>query len=325
MQQRHSNSSIEHPKVELHCHLLGVLSPSLLAEVSKSQAVLVAEKDLAKVLPITRKEGFQRAIDVLAPYQGATWQEYCPILSFHIAALIRQNVVYTEIMISPLMFPQQRDEMMAAFRQFRRWVDSLEQGRLQVEFLMVLPRTLPSDKVEKNTLDYLQLYAAGLIAGVAVVGLENGGSIRHLSATLTQFKNVGLGIEIHAGEHSGPEDVWEALEFGLADRIGHGIGAFQDDVLIDHLQDQRIHLEFCLTSNLCTGSIQGWEEHPILLALERGISFSLNTDDPGLFACSLTDEFELAIKHYGFSDEDFSTIYSHALEARFQPRLKYLR
>ncbi len=38
-----------------------------------------------------------------------------------------------------------------------------------------------------------------------------------------------MGIEIHAGEWSGPESVWDALEYGKPDRIGHGVGAFEDE------------------------------------------------------------------------------------------------
>src|SRR5690606_10637228 len=94
-------------KAELHCHLLGVISPQLLAGIGKSTEVLVSAADLEAVLPITGKQAFQRVIDTLLPYQKAGWLDYWPILVYHAGELIRQNVVYTEIMNSPLMFPQE--------------------------------------------------------------------------------------------------------------------------------------------------------------------------------------------------------------------------
>lgn len=314
----------ELPKVELHCHLLGVISPQLIAEVSQSGAVLVSAADLGQVLPISKKEEFQEAIDVLAPYQAASWQTYAPILAHHLDSLLQQNVVYTELMISPLMFPQEKAKMIASFRQFRQWVDHLEREQIQVEFLMVLPRSLPSYKLNKNLDQYLALFAEELIVGVAVVGLENGTSIRSLSPALERFKEAGLGIEVHAGEHSGPEDIWEALNYGFADRIGHGVSAFKDPKLLNTLAQQQIHLEFCLTSNGCTGSVPNWAKHPIRKAKALGLSFSINTDDPGLFDCHLTGEFQQAKERYGFTIADFKTIYTQALAARFRPRLKYL-
>lgn len=314
----------ELPKVELHCHLLGVISPQLIAKVSQYDAVLVSAADLGQVLPIRKKEEFQAAVDMLAPYQAASWQTYAPILVYHLESLLKQNVVYAELMISPLMFPQEKREMIASFRQFRQWVDHLEQQQIQVEFLMVLPRSLPTYKLDQNLGQYLELFSEELIVGVAVVGLENGTSIRPLSPALYRFKKAGLGIEVHAGEHSGPGDVWEALEYGFADRIGHGIGAFTDPKLLGTLAQQQIHIEFCLTSNGCTESVPNWTKHPIRKAKELGLSFSVNTDDPGLFGCHLTGEFQLAMERYGFTIADFEAIYTQALAARFSPRLKYL-
>lgn len=311
------------PKIELHCHLLGVISPTLLRQINEAEAALVNSHVLRQVLPINNTVDFQRVVDTLLPYQRATWQAYRPILAYHIQELIRQNVIYTELMISPLMFPQQIDKMLSSFQTFRQWINGLEQGRLQVEFLLVLPRNLDSKKVAKNVRQYIALYEAGLIVGVAVVGLENGTSIKRLLPALQQLKAAGLGIEIHAGEHSGPEDVREALELGGADRIGHGISLFQDPELVRQVAGRQVHFEFCLTSNLRTGSIAQLGEHPLPLAKQADIPFSLNTDDPGLFACSLNEEYLLAAKHWHLTQADFELMFTNTLKARFQAVLRY--
>jgi aminodeoxyfutalosine deaminase len=98
---------------------------------------------------------------------------------------------------------------------------------------------------------------------------------------LDRWRDAGLGIEIHAGEHSGPESVEDALKFGRPDRIGHCFPVFRDPAALNIIKDSKVHLEFCPTSNLCTDAITHLEQHPIK-QVEQGLGFSINTDNPGL-------------------------------------------
>lgn len=315
----------ELPKVELHCHLLGVITPKLLHQLQAANDYrLVPVEPLARLLPVRDTTAFREVLQLLAPYQKASWIDYQPILTYHIQQLIAQQVVYTEIMISPLMFPQTTAQMIEAFRAFRQWVDKLEQERIQVEFLMVMPRWLNSDQISRNMHQYIELSRVGLICGVAIVGLEDGTSLQRFTYALKQCKKAGLGIEIHAGEHSGSENVWDAVNYGLADRIGHGIGLFQDVRLVEYIRSKQIHLEFCPTSNLCTGSVTNLSQHPLPIARQLGLSYSVNTDDPGFFNCTLTDEYRLLAHYFDFSQQDFNRLFETSIQARFRKQLKYI-
>ena len=57
---------------------------------------------------------------------------------------------------------------------------------------------------------------------------------------------------------------------------------------------------------------------------ERGLSYSLNTDDPGAFDCSMESEYETVAKAFGFDPADFMGVFRQSLAARFEPRLRYL-
>ena len=65
-------------------------------------------------------------------------------------------------------------------------------------------------------------------------------------------------------------------------------------------------------------------DHPLKRALDLGVSFSINTDDPGAFECSVCSEHQLSQDAFGFTPDDFKTIYTQSLAARFQPRLRHL-
>jgi len=86
--------------------------------------------------------------------------------------------------------------------------------------------------------------------------------------------------------------------------------------------EQAYPIEICPTSNLKTGSISKIEEHPVRKARELGLSFSINTDDPGPFECSMESEYALLANVLGFQESDLQRLYANSLEAKFQPKLR---
>ena len=168
----------------------------------------------------------------------------------------------------------------------------------------------------------MTLHEAGLIVGVALASENKEYNVKRLHSIFAQFHEAGLGIEIHAGEWLGSESVWDALEYGYPDRIGHGVSLFHDPKLLDLIRERDIHVEMCPTSNLKTGSISRIEEHPIGIAKELGLNMSINTDCPGIFECSMESEYELTEKLFGFGQNDFQKVLTDSLRARFQPELR---
>ena len=46
-----------------------------------------------------------------------------------------------------------------------------------------------------------------------------------------------------------------------------------------------------------------FEKHAVKRFAEDGVSFSINTDDPGVIFCTITDEFDIAEKKIGLTKE----------------------
>ncbi len=112
----------------------------------------------------------------------------------------------------------------------------------------------------------------------------------------------GANITIHAGEASGPDSVWSALEDLGAKRIGHGIRSVEDPELMDYLREKQILLEMCPTSNRITSAWPDYSTHPFRTCFEFGIPVSLNTDDPSIFGNRLSDEIGIAKNSMRMSD-----------------------
>lgn len=313
-------------KVELHCHLLGIIGPNVLNQIRQLGREMLVDIDaLKKIYPISGLDGFRSWLALTLPYQSAPVSFLIDVLSIYIQDLIKQNVVYAEIMLSPLPFMNSQKSLIKTFKGFRDQVLLLEQGKVQIEFIVVLPRSLPEEKIKSDVENILGLYKEGLVVGVAIVGLEDGLSLEKFKPYLHVLKKAGLKVEIHVGEHSDAYSVQDVIASDIADRIGHGIGAFKDSQVLEELKASKIHLEFCISSNLSTGSVLEISEHPIQKANQLDMNFSVNTDDPGIFDCSMTGEFLILHEKLGFTIEDFNKIFKQSLAARFADTLRYMK
>jgi adenosine deaminase len=122
---------------------------------------------------------------------------------------------------------------------------------------------------------------------------------------------------VHAGESSGPEGVWDAVDLLGADRIDHGVRAIEDPALVRMLVDRQIPLGICPTSNLALGVYPSLQEHPIERLRAAGVRVSVNTDDPALLGASLVGEYGLCRQAYGWSDAVTKAVARTSIEASF--------
>jgi adenosine deaminase/aminodeoxyfutalosine deaminase len=166
-----------------------------------------------------------------------------------------------------------------------------------------------------------RLAAAMRERGVVAFGI--GGDEAHTRATA--FREVfawcrrqGLRLSPHAGEVTTAQSVWDALECG-ADRIGHGIRAIDDPVLVKHLRDHQILLELCPTSNVRTGAVATLDEHPLRRLYDAGVPLTLNSDDPPMFGTTLLNEYRVAAAQFGFTPEQLRRIARHGFLHAFDP------
>jgi adenosine deaminase len=310
------------PKVELHCHVDGIVDPPMLREIeARGVSLPVTAEALRSAYPVTNFDEFIRWFGVAEPVEDDT-ENFKPILARHIERLKAQNVIYAEIMLGTSELPRDAGQLLEQFGAFREYVTALEGGQIQVEFLVAVARKIPPERFEIVADRVIRLREANLLFGVALAGWPET-PIRALTRVLARLREAGVGIEIHAGEWAGPESVWDALDHGFPHRIGHGVALFQDQRLVERAQRDRIHIEMCPTSNVKTGAVDGIENHPARLARDLGLSFSVNTDDPGPLECSLESEYELLADTFGFQERDFEALTENALNARFQPNLRY--
>jgi adenosine deaminase len=313
------------PKVELHCHLDGVIDAVMLRAMADSghKSPVTAEA-LAALSPARDFEGFLRWFDVAAALEGDI-DNYRPVIAAHVERLKAQGVVYAEVFVGQSELPRDRDDLASKLGDFRAYVDSLEDGRIQVELLAQFNRSKPAEVFAERAERTIWAHERGLIRGLVIAGWpETGFPMSRFRRSFERLRDAGVPVEVHAGEWAGPDSVRDALDNAFPRRIGHGVGAFQDTDLLRRIRDEGVHIEMCPTSNVFTGAVARLEDHPIARALEEGLSISVNTDDPGAFGNSMTGEFTLLHETFGFGEAEFTRIFQDSLSARFEANLKYL-
>ena len=164
-----------------------------------------------------------------------------------------------------------------------------------------------------------ELAAERVNDGVVAVGLggdEERGPALWYRDLFRQARDRGLHLVCHAGETTGPQSVWDALQIG-AERIGHGIRSIDDPALVAHLAARQIPLEICITSNLRTGAVASLAQHPVKRLYDAGVPIVLGSDDPALFACTLASEYELAATTFGFTPEQLAELAANSFRYAF--------
>jgi adenosine deaminase len=165
--------------------------------------------------------------------------------------------------------------------------------------------------------------AAADHAGRGVVGFDVAGdellfpSLEPMVRPFAIAAASGLGLTAHAGEAGSAQRVREAVDMLGARRIGHGIRAIDDATILRWAAEADICFEQCPTSNILTGAVPSYEEHPIRAFLEAGCPVVLGDDDPTTTGMSLAAEFAALVERVGIGADQVRRIHATSVERVF--------
>jgi adenosine deaminase len=156
--------------------------------------------------------------------------------------------------------------------------------------------------------------------GIDLADNEEGFDPKVFAGLFERARLAGLHITVHSGEADTPLSaswVKDSIDILGAERIGHGIQIIKDPAVLNYVRDRQIPLEVCPISNWLTCAFKTHEEHPIRKLIQAGIRVTINSDDPGIFATQLTDDYEVLHRIHGFQLADFEQANDIAATASF--------
>jgi aminodeoxyfutalosine deaminase len=296
------------PKAELHLHLEGSLEPETLHELDPASTL----EECRALYSYADFDAFLKAFGAVGK-RLRTPADYALATRRLLDRLAAQNVRYVEITLAAGVVLWKAQEFAPIFEAVR---EATCGSPVEVRWILDAVRQFGV----KQAMRVAELAAERVGQGVVAYGIggsEERGPAAWFTEVFAFAKRAGLRLTAHAGESMGPESVWAALELG-SERIGHGIASVQDPGLMRHLRENDIPLEICITSNLVTGVVKRLKEHPIRQLYDAGVPIVLNTDDPAMFGCTLTDEYRLAARVFGFSESELRGIAENGFRYAFR-------
>lgn len=308
------------PKAELHVHHVGSASPRIVAELAarhegrtpvpadpEALANYFEFRDFAHFIEV-----YLSVVDLVRDPQDV-W-----ILTHEVAReLARQQVRYAELTITP--FSHVRRGIPAP-----AFCEAIEDARkraaadfgIDLRWCFDIPGEAGLPAAEETLRIALDERPDGLVS-FGLGGPEIGVPRPQFKPYFDQARAAGLRSVPHAGETTGPQTVWDALNELGAERIGHGISAAQDPDLLAHLAERQIGMEICPTSNVRTRAVATLDEHPLPRLVEAGLLVTINSDDPPMFGTTLNDEYAVAARLLGVGPEGVAGLARNAVTASF--------
>ncbi|HEX7164644.1 MAG TPA: adenosine deaminase [Trebonia sp.] len=309
------------PKVELHVHLIGSASAETVLSLARRHpgaGVPTTEEGLRDFYVFSDFPHFLDVYRVVSRLLRAP-EDIAELVRGIGRDLVGQNVRYVELQVAP--YPFQGLGMPDAAISEALSIgarDVLTRYGVRIGYII----DFPGHDAGKDAWPALRLALDNPPEGL--IGFGIGGDELRRAPYTDVIRDVfgaahaaGLHSVPHAGETTGAETVWEAVNFLHAERIGHGIRSLEDPALVDYLTERRLPVDVSPTSNVCTRCVPSIGEHPLRDMIEAGLFVTLNSDDPPMFGTSLSNEYLVAGRDLGFSPAELAGLAANGVRASF--------
>lgn len=305
-------------KVELHLHHEGAAPPDFIRSLAKEKNI-----DLQGVFDAKGAYAYKDFWDFLKVYEAATEclktpQDYARLTTAVLENCAEHGVVYAETFLSP-DFCGGGD--IGAWREYLHAIqeaaDQAEKDNgIILRGIVTAVRHFGADTAKQAAVCAAET-AGDWVVGFGMGGDEKFGTPGDFSYAFDMARESGLKITSHAGEWSGPEEVRATIDDLKAVRIGHGVRAIEDAGLVREIVEKGIVLEVCPGSNVALGVYPEWSDHPIQKLRDAGVKVTVSTDDPPFFHTTMTNEYEMLSRTFGWDDDALRALNITAAEAAF--------
>jgi len=313
------------PKTDLHVHLDGSLRPSTLFQLARAQGVSLEVKSEAELQSFLERltagvslPTYLKAFDLTLSVMQRP--EALEQVAFELAEDAHmENVRYMEVRYCPALHLKQgltHHEVVDAV--LRGLSEAGRRYGIQTGTIICGIRHL-SPKLSLELADLAVAYVGKGVVGFDLAGAEKDYPAKAHREAFDRVLRNNVNVTVHAGEAFGPGSIRQALHYCGAHRIGHGTRLGEDRGTLDYVNDHRIPLEMCLTSNVQTRATPSFEEHPFRAYLGAGVRVTLNTDNRLVSSTTMTDELDRAVRTFDLDPIDVRQVLLNGFKSAFVP------
>ncbi|MBK8257589.1 MAG: adenosine deaminase [Polyangiaceae bacterium] len=322
------------PKTDLHVHLDGSLRLDTILDLAARQKVQLPAADadgLRSVMHLGENVGslveYLKAFDVTLSVMQT--EESLYRVAYELAEdAARENVRYMEVRYAPMLHTRLGlrltgvvEAVLAGLR------EAHEDWGIESNVIICGIRNIsPESSLEMAELAVA--YKGRGVVGFDLAGGEDGHPAKHHKAAFQLVRDNNINTTIHAGEAFGPESIAQALHVCGAHRIGHGCRLREDGDLLHYVNDHRIPLEACPSSNVQTGAVRDLASHPLKLYQSLGLRVTINTDNRLITDTTVSKELWICHHKLGMPLRDIKSMIVAGFKSSFLPfhiKQQYLR
>jgi adenosine deaminase len=322
------------PKTDLHVHLDGSLRLETIIDLAERHKIELPSTDpseLRRAMNLGQNCGslveYLKAFDVtlrVLQHEDALYR-----VAYELAEdAARENVRYMEVRYAPMLHTKRglrlTNVVEAVLAGLRAAHDTLG---IESNVIVCGIRNISSE----SSLEMAELavaYKNRGVVGFDLAGAEYDHPAKHHKAAFQLVRDNNINCTIHAGEAYGPESIAQALHVCGAHRIGHGCRLREDGDLLHYINDHRIPLEVCPSSNVQTGAVRDLASHPLKLYSSLGLRVTVNTDNRLVTDTTVSHELWHCHTKMGLSFADIRQIIIAGFKSAFLPfhiKQAYLR
>jgi adenosine deaminase len=317
------------PKAELHVHLDGSLRPETMLELAAEYGKKMPAHDPDHLRDYMHVQDARNLVEYLERFEITLsvmqTADALERIAYELAEdLARENVRYAEIRYSPILNAREGLPLTEAVDAPLRGLKQAEEDfGIRTAIIICGIRNM-EPATSRDLADLTVAYKDRGVVAFDLAGAEyNYPAKKHKDAFFTVI-NKNMAATIHAGEAYGAESIHQALHYCKANRIGHGTRLYEDPDLMRYVNDFRVPIEICLTSNVQTRAVASFGEHPVRQYYDAGLVLSLNTDNRLMSATTVTEEYWRAHRHLGFTWDELVDISLMGFDSGFMHRTEKL-
>jgi adenosine deaminase len=284
------------PKAHLHLHLTGGMRHDTLVELAAEQGVSLPAGllDPGSVdLDATGLRGwlkFQRLYDQARNLLRGP-AEVCRVVAEIVEDQAAAGVGWLELQVDPSTYAPRLGGLQAVVEIV---LDALAQAGerhgVGTGLVVAANRTRHPGDAETHA-RVARRFADKGVVGFGLSNDETRGDTRDFEKAFRIARDAGLLSVPHAGELRGPGSVLLAVERLGAQRLGHGVRAVEDAVVLDLLASLEITCEVNPVSNVLLGVHRSVSESPWRQLRAAGVPVAIGADDPLVFRADLLENY----------------------------------
>jgi len=313
------------PKTDLHVHLDGSLRIQTILDLAEQQKVKLPGDSPEKLRPFVQMgEDCKSLVEYLKAFDVtlSVMQTYDSLVrtAFELAEdAAQENVRYMEVRYSPILHQQKGMTLHSIVQAVLEGLTKAEKKYdIRTGVILCGMRHI-SPEISLKLADLTVAFKNKGVVGFDLAGAEEDFPAKRHKDAFGRVLANNINCTLHAGEAYGPESIHQAIHLCGAHRIGHGVRLVEDGDLLNYVNDHRIPLECCPSSNVQTKAVKRMADHPIRLFFDLGLRVTVNTDNRMVTNTTASREYQVLHEQLGFSLEEIKELIIMGFKSAFLP------